>query len=323
MDKPNLRHLTIINGITVDTHAPQEGIPYPLSYYYNLKQNTEEWHKRRQDFTLTASEMGAALGLSKHTTFRKLLTKKRILLHSLTEQASSPPNQYLERILEWGRNHESVGTSMFERITGLKTEETGIYPIMAPTALGERFVFAASPDRRICHPETGKLFAVLEVKCPWTKKIYGELNSGLLPTDHYIQLQAQMVGAQVDFAYYTCWTPDCTVIAEVTRDYDLWQTSILPRLLLFKELIDNKEEILPKRGKSQPKFPLLLSKLNSSIRQSVKIRWRVNIGAGVDPLSQTMKWPITTTPALLPSVEKIQWNHKALQNLESQTSASS
>lgn len=223
-------------------------LKYPsLSYYHNLKQNTTEWLQAREEFLLTASQMGQALGLCPYRTARSLLQSKRTKTPS--KQLFSP---YQERIIKWGRDHERDAVAAFERATGLKTLETGLYPIQVLTAVDpdcpdgdllEEFPFAASPDRLIVSEEDASVTATLEVKCPWKQEIYPGLRNKTrpsIPSDHYVQVQAQMKAVQVDQSFYVCWTPKETVIVRINFDPVIWK-KIEQLLLDFVTLLKKNE----------------------------------------------------------------------------------
>lgn len=209
-----------------------------LNYYHNLKQGSQEWLEARKEFSLTASEFGAALGLSKYKSAQRLLHMKR---NNITETFSPFAQKY---ILGWGQNNEVNAVESFEDHMGLRTQSCGLYPVESSEG---QYLFAASPDRLVLDRETSsRIEAVLECKCPYTKKVYASLllKDCSMPNDHYIQVQAQLAATRLSFGYYVCWTPYHVVICLVKFDRELWTTHLRPHL-----------EEFAKMARTQPQHP--------------------------------------------------------------------
>lgn len=213
------------------TVKPSPSLSRPLGYYQNLEQGSQEWLEARKEFALTASEFGAALGLSKYKTAERLLYMKR---NNMTETFSPFAQKF---ILGWGQNNEVNAVVSFEDHMGLQTRSCGLFPVESSDG---QYLFAASPDRLVVEVRNDITVpvAVLECKCPYTKKVYPQilLKDCTIPNDHYTQIQAQLAATQLSEGYYVCWTPYHVVICLVKFDRELWQTYLRPQLERFAKM---------------------------------------------------------------------------------------
>ena len=114
------------------------------------------WHAHRKN-RFTASQFVKILKLYNETIYDEWSRsfedfKKELLSNKPPENA--PP-------LIWGQEHEEVAIKEYEKKTGLKVLETGIW--IFPNAQ-----LAASPDGLILDPQDpNKLIGCLEIKCHW------------------------------------------------------------------------------------------------------------------------------------------------------------
>ncbi len=226
--------------VEVEVQNVSHSLSQPLGYYQNLEQGSQAWLEARKEFALTASEFGAALGLSKYKTPGRLLHMKR---NNMTETFSPFAQKY---ILGWGQNNEINAVVSFEDHMGLRTRSCGLFPVESSDG---RYLFAASPDRlvvkemiedeRVSNPKRYTVpVAVLECKCPYTKKVYPQLllKDCSIPNDHYAQVQAQLAATQLSEGYYVCWTPYHVAICLIKFDRELWTTYLRPQLEEFARM---------------------------------------------------------------------------------------
>lgn len=183
-------------------------------YYISLQQGSEEWLQARKDFDLTASELGAAIGLGRFRTPWQLFQSK-----VLGEEELSPET---EEIFEYGRQHEPVAVQHFSKhlkhlVAGrsfsnrVQLTETGIWPLHYDT-----FTLGVSPDRLVLKDD--QLVASYEAKCPWG----GKLSNPPHP-EYLVQVHAQLQALDVNQGYLHCWTPDRSLCFRVTKNAPLWE----------------------------------------------------------------------------------------------------
>lgn len=217
-------------------------LPYPPEYYLNLKQGSEEWKKRRQDFPITGSKIADALNLSAYGgNVKKLFKHKK---QNTEEKFSSFQT---EVIFAHGTKNEPVAAGHFARwikeeypTKNWKVVECGINVHKS----SKNYYYGASPDRLIVD-ENGKIDAVVEIKCPFKKVLHwngfqGYLNFlkkyGATPplpltptrniriyTEYYLQMQMQMCTCKVNFGFFVGWTPKEMVIVQVYFNEEIWK----------------------------------------------------------------------------------------------------
>ena len=150
------------------------------------------WHLARKG-RLTASNFGAVLAAKRVTPS---LLKKLLGEYDLSGV----------KAIQWGVNNEAEAIKEFEKKTGLKVKETGIW-------LDESGILGASPDGLV------EANAVLESKCPYTQRnmtIEEAINSPnfylkkdedgniVLKKDHayWHQAQGEMYFSKRDLCYF-------------------------------------------------------------------------------------------------------------------------
>jgi putative phage-type endonuclease len=141
-----------------------------------VAQRTPDWYEARKTM-VTASDVATALGCGKFGTQRTFFQKK---CGAPEEQAAFdatlPP-------LKWGVMYEPVAQAIYSAANqGVVVHEFGL--LRHPT-LG--FV-GASPDG------ITELGVMLEIKCPWRRKIV----EGEVPLQYYYQIQAQLAVCGLD-----------------------------------------------------------------------------------------------------------------------------
>lgn len=148
-----------------------------------VAQRTPEWYAARQTM-VTASDVAQALGCAKFGNQRTFFQKKCGLPEEQTAfDATLPP-------LRWGVIFEPVAQTLYSDLNGgVRVHEFGL--LRHPTL---PFV-GASPDGIT---EQG---VMLEIKCPWRRKIV----EGEVPMQYYYQIQAQLaVCGLAECDYFEC-----------------------------------------------------------------------------------------------------------------------
>ena len=140
--------------------------------------------------------------------------------------------------LIWGEEHEDVAIREYEKKTGLKVRETGIW-IFPNTHL------AASPDGLVLDPTApNKIIGCLEIKCPWrlrnftikkssdwkTQLDYLDQSNSLLHSHpYYHQIQGEIFGTNLEWCDFAIWCPSGIIIQRIFLDKQ-WQEEVLPKL---------------------------------------------------------------------------------------------
>lgn len=229
--------------------------------FANLSQDTKEFWLARSQFMVTASEFGAAIGVSPHISRGKFIIQKR-------EGIIPKVDDFQQKAMDWGKEHERDGLICFKNWQPkLKVERTGIW--IHP--YDDRI--AGSPDGIVYNSEDIPS-AVLEIKCPFTKLVYKNMydfkgdcpqKECIIPHHHYIQVQGQMMCVGVRKAYYVVWTPTCYAVAIVHFDENLWINTIYPHLIqTLSWLSQESTENIPERFNS--KASLLMKIVDSQVK---------------------------------------------------------
>ena len=132
-----------------------------------VAQKSPEWHAIRQNL-ITASDFAQALGEGKFGTQKQLYQKKCGYDEAAPFNGDLPP-------LKWGNMFEFVAQTIYAQRNHTVVHEFGI--LQHPSVPH----FGASPDGIT---DDG---VMLEIKCPWRRKINGEI-----PKQYYYQIQGQL-----------------------------------------------------------------------------------------------------------------------------------
>lgn len=179
-------------------------------------QGTPEWHAQRIK-RLTASQFGAALGLSPFSSRQELWRQ----LTGRSEPFAGNP------ATDWGTLHEPDAKHAFE-------VDTGLLVLPAP--------FVPLEDWSGCSPDgyvEGN--GLVEFKCPYSQRIPDEV-----PEHYMAQIIGQLGITGRDFCWFGVWTP---------YDFKKWRVEAAPKtwdrmqeaLKEFHQCV--KEDREPKRAK--------------------------------------------------------------------------
>ena len=129
-----------------------------------IPQRTPEWYAARETM-VTGSELASATAPAQQ---RQFFQRKLAGPEGWNDLKDKPA-------IKWGVKYEPVACELYERRTGARVHEFGLLPHR--TIQG----FGASPDG------ISDLGIMLEIKCPFTRVITGEV-----PHAYYNQIQAQL-----------------------------------------------------------------------------------------------------------------------------------
>jgi len=173
-----------------------------------LLQRTADWHAARKG-KLTASNVGAALGLCPWTTRRQAFAR-----------ATGNDKFNGNDATRWGTKNEANGVLAYSAHTGNLVRPTGLhvhndYPWLA-----------GSPDGLI--GEEG----LLEVKCPYWRKRDGSRLHKSIPMHYYLQVLLCLECANREWCDFISWAPENYTIFRITRDSDLHE-ALMPHYTEF------------------------------------------------------------------------------------------
>ena len=162
----------------------------------DLEQRSEAWFAARRG-KLTASNLGAALGLVSYTSrqeaFNRMLGTSVFVGNEATR---------------WGTEKEPDAIADYERITGNVVTATGLHTHPEHTWL------AGSPDG-LCG-----LRGMIEVKCPYYFRRDGSRVHNEIPAHYYCQVNALLEICDRDWCDFVSWSPnDGMRFMRVYRDH--------------------------------------------------------------------------------------------------------
>lgn len=182
--------------------------PHEHRYYNKMKQRTPEWFSVRRN-RISASEAGAALGLSPFKSPARLLAEK--VDPSIRHYEDTPSTA-------WGKLHEDEAISAFLEENDHAYNEVGY--ITCGTWLG------ASPDGLL--DDDG----LIEIKTPYNMK--RELRSVFTQPYYYMQVQVQLLCSDRQWCAFYQWRPHDQMLEIVPRNRDILVDAV-PRLRKFWE----------------------------------------------------------------------------------------
>lgn len=132
---------------------------------------------------------------------------------------------------QWGNDHEFEAICKLEELTGSYITPSTQFLVHKTLPIG------ATPDGFI-----GKI--PVEVKCPWTQKIYETI-----PERYWFQMQIQMSVVEQDLCHFMIWTPTefKTELVNYDPDFIKWY---IPFAEEFLECV--KSDTPPKRWSRRP-----------------------------------------------------------------------
>lgn len=182
-------------------------------------QGTEKWLTYRKG-RLTGSNFGSANGTNKYSSPTNLI--KDMLWSTFKGNAAT----------RWGNEHEDDGVDAYRsyRINqimdeggdaeGFWIEHTGLVLCEEHPWLG------TSPDGIVY--EGGERVGLLEIKCPFRKKLYGPI-----PPYYFDQIQGLMAVLKLKWCDFCVWTPDTCSVQRFPFNAEYWTTILFKNLEFF------------------------------------------------------------------------------------------
>lgn len=173
------------------------------------EQRTEEWFDMRRNM-ITASCAAQAIGENPYPN----QTPDDLILDKLNLGAPYQDNKFVHH----GKKYEEIATKIYENIFDIKVEEYGLIPHVSkppvpfigasPDGIGSRFTLNNDFSEMV-----GRM---LEIKCPFSRKIKfkGEIDGEICP--HYYHCQVQQQLECCDLEYCDFW--QCTIKEFYTKE---------------------------------------------------------------------------------------------------------
>lgn len=259
-------------------------------FYSNILQSDPRWMDVRKSLTMTASEFGMALGISKNGSRKQLYARK-------FHPESVKQNDYRDRMMDNGKLGEIACMEILKRrftphlaqpdpahpvpnpglFNPFTIRDTGLWLITRQVEMwsASKNTYGASPDGLIMMGD--KIVATLEIKTPYKECIYqGLLTEAItMELDHYVQVQSQMMAVGVDKSYYACYTPSLIVILEVQAN-KRFQDWLISKLETFSNLYLNRS-VAPPNFKSGKKEEIISEVTDFMLATNIKLFQKISI----------------------------------------------
>jgi putative phage-type endonuclease len=215
--------------------------PADVQRIMSIAQRDPEWIRQRWG-RCTASNYGSIAGHNPYQSQRKLLST--LLWDTFKGNKAT----------EYGNKFESVCAKLYENFANVGAQSAGslmehFYPGLI-ICQNEPWL-AVSPDGLPCkkaHDNSSQTRYLLEIKCPFTKKLYPHI-----PHYYFDQIQGIMAILKLPFCDFVVWTPEVTQVRRYNFDPSYWKEVLYPRLrtFYFQEYLPRlilKEEGLLREG---------------------------------------------------------------------------
>lgn len=193
------------------------------------KQRSPDWFKQRAG-RVTGSRAGALLGHSPYQSGDDAIRSMVREYHGAPSEFVGGPH------IDWGVNNEDGAIWQFELETGKTVEDCGFFAF-------EDWM-GASPDGLIDDD------AILEVKCPYSRRNGGEFKSIDDQPHYYDQMQLEMISTGRTKAFFYQWSPQGSKLEIVHLDPQ-WHEINMPYLrqkhALYLSELDNPDHLEPLR----------------------------------------------------------------------------
>lgn len=176
-----------------------------------MEQRTDEWFAARKG-RITASAVGAILGLSPH------MTRAAVMRRMVRDREGAPAEFTGNIATQYGEANEEGAVAEYRMETGNTVESVGFIP--------REDWAGCSPDGLI-GSDGG-----LEAKCPFGKRKEGELKPLEDQPHYYAQVQFSLWVTQRKFWHFYQWTAHQTKLECVLPD-QAWLDENLPKLRQF------------------------------------------------------------------------------------------
>jgi putative phage-type endonuclease len=189
----------------IDTLAVTDADVQRIMHY---EQRTPEWHEARKG-RMTGSICGAVVG---HNFFKKPTEVLRDLLWNTFNGNEAT---------KWGTDHEAIAAVRYENHTEYEVE----YPGLVVNRLKPWIAY--SPDGIVKKTSKGER-VLLEIKCPFKKKVYGRI-----PNYYFDQIQYGAHLMQCPVIDFFVWTPDVCKLERYAYERAYCEEFLIPTVERF------------------------------------------------------------------------------------------
>ena len=208
-----------------------------------LQQRTDAWFKARRG-KLTASNFGAALGVSPYMSKKKLFQ----VMYESSGGKCKPFDTVTNVACEWGTNNEPNALMEYMAMTGNQVEQDffAIHPTL--TWLG------GSPDGLVGDD------GMIEIKCPYKKELYPTI-----PHHYYPQVNGLLEITGRDWCDFVVWTPEEIQITRLKRNTNAFNTLLHHYTVMYGMVCSGTE---PERMKGDDKR-MMMAMIEEFIKQDI------------------------------------------------------
>ncbi len=202
------------------------------------EQRSEMWFKQREN-KLTSSDAGTVLGLNPYSKYEEVLFKK----------CGYDPKPFVGNVATLhGQKYEDQAIDKYCELTGQKNYNFGLISHEDVYKCNDYYWLAGSPDGISLDINQKKEPILLEVKCPYRRKI----TLGEIPKYYYPQVQLNLFICDLNIADFIEYRPpDVMNIVRTYRDQK-WLDTNLPILEKFWKEVEYYREV---GISTHPKFP--------------------------------------------------------------------
>lgn len=186
-----------------------------------IEQRTPEWFAARRG-KITASSVGAILGLSPHMT-------RDDVMRNMVREWHGVEREFKGNVAtEYGTHHESLARMDYQLETGRTIIDAGFYEY--------KDWLGASPDGFV---DDG----LIEIKCPFDQrdKTPPSFKTATEQPHYYAQMQVQMFVCDKKWCDFYQWSQNGAQLERVALDYDWLQQNMIALLDFFEEYLKERE----------------------------------------------------------------------------------
>jgi putative phage-type endonuclease len=184
-----------------------------------MDQRSYEWFAARRQ-RVTASMMGAVLGLSPHVTRAQMMRR-------MVREALGEPSEFEGNIAtDYGNRNEPGALIEYQMITGRTVSPVGFIPV------GEWA--GASPDGLLGDD------GILEIKCPFSlrDKAVPDFKTLEEQPHYYAQVQFQLWATGREYAHFFQWAPQGYMLETVEADQEYIYGIVQKALAFYNEFTE-------------------------------------------------------------------------------------
>lgn len=175
-----------------------------------------------------------------------------------TFRGKEPPafSPEVQKAVDHGQTHEidAMATFCIQFLSTFHTTAT-VYEVGCVEMNTSGVTLVISPDGIVADTASGDIDAVIEIKCPYVASLH--IN---IPVRYYLQVQAQIMAMNVQYAYFISFKEKTTRVFRIKKDSETWGVAVE---CLVSTFVDNS-------GKIPKKVPARSNDLLKMIKEKTK-----------------------------------------------------